>query len=180
MNRARRCLLWTCLGLACHRNAATPGSDDTASPEPADGPPAARERPGDVVTATIPLADGTTLELESLRGRPVVLALAPPAGEDARALATLVSEAAGGHGGEPVVVLVASGDPTAFDALAEDGDGARVIAYDPQGALATRLQVRALPTVFVVDRQGRLVDAWARDITPAEVSAAVATAMAAP
>lgn len=166
------------MATACRRTSPSPPPDDGgAEPVPLHEP-AAREKPGEEVTATIPLADGTTLDLESLRGRPVVLALAAPAGEEAAALAELVAEAATPHGSEPVVVLVASGEPTDFDALAQADDGERVIAYDPQGALAARLQVRALPTVFVVDRSGRLVDAWAHDIDATAVSAAIAQALA--
>ena len=177
MTRLRHCLVVGCLALACHRTPATPPPDDGAGTPAVEREPAARERPGDELTATIPLADGTTLELESLRGRPVVLALAPPVGEDALALAKLVTKAAAPHGAEPVVVLVASGEPTVFDSLAESDGGGRVFAYDPQGALATRLQVRGLPTIFVLDRNGRLVDAWARSIDATAVSDALGRAM---
>ena len=68
--------------------------------------------------------------------------------------------------------------PLILDALAEDSHRQRVVAYDPQGALAARLQVRALPTVFVVDRGGVLVDAWAHDIDATAVSEALAQALA--
>jgi peroxiredoxin len=143
----------------------------TDAPEPAPAPErastaAAPEPPvaaGEPLQATIPLFSGDTTDLHALRGKVVILELSatdrPGWSEAHQHYRELLAEL------EPdrLEVVVVSIDPV-VDPLREDWDvdlPPFVLGWDPQGALALRLGVRALPTTFVLDAQGRIVGATA-------------------
>lgn len=142
---------------------ATPTSDelgDDASDEgqalpdlpllPAE--PANRE-PGDQLELTIPLLGDDPLELASLRGRPVVLDISSAREAGWAATHAFEHEMVEAH--PDLVVLVVSLDADA-DTLTGLPSNLRP-AWDPDGALAARLSLAILPTIFVLDRAGRIV-----------------------
>lgn len=144
--------------------ACRPGSRGSAlPPDPTPGDAAApagegdaREAPGDVLVATIPRLDGGVLQLEALRGAPLVLVLgatADPAFDDVRGS---IESLVGRHAGLRVVVVAMDPTEDVVPRTWPGGPQSVVLGWDPQGALAARLQVRTLPTIFVLDRDGRL------------------------
>jgi peroxiredoxin len=140
----------------------SPAEEPVSPPAREEGDPATRPEPpvaeGEPLEATIPLLSGDTTRLSELRGRVVILELSatdrPGWSEAHRHYRSLV--AAG-----DVEVVAVSADP-APEPLQEDWDTDTppfVLAWDPQGALALRLGVKALPTTFVLDPLGRIVGA---------------------
>lgn len=132
---------------ACHPAA------DTSAPQPvAPGTPDApsRHAAGDEIDANVPLASGDVLPLAGLRGKVVVLELSDAAHRKADVLAdyTRLVET---HG-ERIAVVVVSLDRAGWDTSA----AAYVLGWDPDGALAAKLHAAALPTVLVLDREGRV------------------------
>lgn len=121
----------------------------------------ANKAEGDVLEATIPLVDGESLELASLRGRPVLLEISASweAGwADAHAF---YEELRGEH--EQLAVIVVSADPQdSGESLLELPEGVHA-AWDPAGALAAKFEVATFPTMFVIDASGRIstvVNGW--------------------
>lgn len=105
---------------------------------------------GEVLDANVPLADGGVLALPSLRGKVVILELCDAAHRDAAAEADYTA------------LAQSSGDALAVVMVALDRDGwhddapPHTLGWDPQGALAARLRAAKLPTVLVLDPQGRI------------------------
>ncbi|MEX1362352.1 MAG: hypothetical protein AB1Z98_04455 [Nannocystaceae bacterium] len=114
------------------------------------------ERRGQVLELTVPLLGGGRLELAELRGRAVLLDLGDasnPARDEAQARYRALVER-----DERVVVVSVALDATAEDLPASWQDAPPfVLGWDPQGALAARLQLVMLPTVVLLDTQGRIV-----------------------
>ena len=139
----------------------------------------ANKAEGDVLEATIPLVDGRALELASLRGRPVLVEISASwelGFDEAHALyAELVAE----HGELEVIVVVA--DPPEASAKLDRLPSELTLAWDPAGALAAKLSVATFPTMFVIDREGRIhtvVNGWSdavRDALTTATAAVVAT-----
>jgi hypothetical protein len=181
MRRVRRSLVPAGLGLglvAC-RPTPSPEPPPVDATEDARGPAAKTSR-GERLDADVPLVDGGVMALQDQRGKVVVLAIVLTSSPTFTALSVAVGDAARQHPDLVTAVLVAA-DPNP-DALLHHA-GADVIAgLDPQGALATRLQVRGLPAVFVLDRKGQVVEVWAGegDVAAQQLSAAVDRALAAP
>lgn len=144
-------------------------------PEPLPDPvhaPIDRE-PGELLAATVPLVDGDGLDLTSLRGRVVALELtATWAGRWPETFA-FYSRLLQEHGPDRLAVVVVAMDAERATLSPEPGVRGRGfdLGWDPQGALAARLQVAALPTVVVLDRQGRVAFVQASD--PAGATAAI-------
>lgn len=152
------------------------GGTDVDEPGPAiipDEP--ANKGEGDPLVATIPLATGETLELESLRGRPVLLEISASwevGWDEAHAF---YAELAAAHPELAVIVVAAEVEDRALLELPEG----LARGWDPAGALAAKLTVATFPTMFVLDRDGRItrvVNGWDESVQ-AELSDAV-TALA--
>ncbi|HWB74564.1 MAG TPA: hypothetical protein VG755_06405 [Nannocystaceae bacterium] len=109
-----------------------------------------KHKDGEVLDANVPLADGGVLALPSLRGKVVILELCDAAHRDASAEADYTA------------LAQSSGDALAIVMVALDRDGwhddapPHTLGWDPQGALAARLRAATLPTVLVLDAQGRI------------------------
>jgi hypothetical protein len=114
---------------------------------------------GDEIEATITIAGGGAIQLSSLRGRPVLLEISAswePGFAEAHALyAELIVE----HPELAVIVVLADPDDGALLRI----PSGLTPAWDPAGALAARLSVASFPTMFVIDRSGRIgevVNGW--------------------
>ncbi|PRP90518.1 AhpC/TSA family protein [Enhygromyxa salina] len=139
-----------------------PPSDDGAIEEPSTPIiPAepANHTEGDELEATIPVIGGDSIELSSLRGRPVLLEISAswePGFAEAHALyAELLAE----HGELAVIVVVADPEDAGLSGLPPEF----TLAWDPAGALAAKFSVATFPTMFVIDRGGRIsavVNGW--------------------
>lgn len=109
-----------------------------------------RHAAGEVVDANVPLPDGGVLGLAELRGKLVVLELVDTARRDPAVEADytrVLDEAA-----DRVEIVMVS-----LDAEGWAGDVPPFrLGWDPQGALAARLLVASVPTVMLLDRDGRV------------------------
>jgi hypothetical protein len=118
---------------------------------------------GEELVATIPVVGGDSLELSSLRGRPVLLEISAswePGFAEAHAL---YAELLAAHPELAVVLVVADPADTGLDGLGEQF----ILAWDPAGALAAKLTVATMPTMFVVDRTGQIdvvVNGWNEEV----------------
>ena len=145
------------LGGLCSPAKTTPPVPD---PDPSTAalaivPPAERGEPLD---ATIPLYRAGVARLQDLRGRVVVLELFAP------------SEASWAEAHEPwralqdehaahlaVVTVAVATDQARLVERWDTHPPAHLVGWDPQAALALRLGIAALPTVILLDAQGRVV-----------------------
>ena len=144
--------------LACAPKASPTPATTTPATEPANGGRDAREAPGEVLQAIVPLLDGGTLDLATLRGTPVVLALAATTDESFAPVRVALEDLIARHPeGLAVIVVATDPEPDRVPRTWPGGPGSVHVGWDPQGALATRLQVRTLPTLFVLDADGRVV-----------------------
>jgi hypothetical protein len=143
----------------------TPGEDPAVTDEPSSSQhplipsePANRAT-GDELDATITVPGGGAIELASLRGRPVLLEISA-SGEPGFAEAhRLYAELVAAQPELAVIVVVAEPDDSALVGL----PAGLTAAWDPAGALAAKLSVATFPTMFVLDRSGRiteLVNGW--------------------
>jgi AhpC/TSA family len=166
---------------ACPTRVTTPPSDgdDSVTDIDADSEPIIPAEPanrsnGDELDATIPVIGGDSIELASLRGRPVLLEISAswePGFAEAHGLYVDLLAA---HPDLAVVVVVADPADASLDGL----EDAFILAWDPAGALAAKLTVATMPTMFVVDRSGHIsvvVNGWSDDIR-ATLARAVAAA----
>lgn len=155
---------------ACPARVTTPPSDgvDPMTDIDADSEPIIPAEPanrsnGDELDATIPVIGGDSLELSSLRGRPVLLEISAswePGFAEAHALYV---ELLAAHPELTVVVVVADPADAGLDGLADEF----ILAWDPAGALAAKLTVATMPTMFVIDRSGHIgvvVNGWSDDV----------------
>jgi hypothetical protein len=109
-----------------------------------------RHAKGDVLDVNVPLASGDVLALATLRGKVVVLELSDAVHRDAAALADY-DRLLAAHA-ERLAVIVVSLDKDPWDAP----PSSYAVGWDPDGALAARLQASALPMVLVLDAEGRI------------------------
>lgn len=160
---ARRWLCVLALGLGCR-----PPTARTSEPGAADAPkslPTSRHAAGEVLDANIPLAHGGVLTLTSLRGKVVILELDDAAHRDAAVEADYAALAEGA-GAELAIVMVAL-DPGGW----HDDAPPHLLGWDPQGALAAKLHAAALPTVLVLDAEGRIAHQYGGARTPGHAEA---------
>lgn len=144
---------------ACTR----PESSTTPPPDPGPTPPAdilapIRNTPGERLDLVVPLPGGDALPLAQLRGRVVVLELTSAAAPGWPETFAFYNRLLREHGPDRLAVIVVSVDPERA-ALSPEPDlraHGFELGWDPQGALAARLQAVALPTVVVLDRDGRI------------------------
>jgi hypothetical protein len=169
---------------ACRPPLTTPGedvqadADDTNEPNGPNGPiiPAepANRSSGDELDATIPVVGGDALELSSLRGRPVLLEISAswePGFAEAHAL---YAELLAAHPELAVVLVIADPVDASLDGLADEF----ILAWDPAGALAAKLTVATMPTMFVIDRSGQIdvvVNGWSDEVRDTLARAVAAT-----
>lgn len=162
-----RRLLWSVLLLAACRTTpvATPVPVD---PGPPDAPPDPLTHPlnrqnGELLEATVPLIDGAGLPLGDLRGRVVVLELTATWSARWPETFAFYTRMLQQHGPDRLAVVVVAMDNERAALSPEPGVRGRGFdfGWDPQGALAARLQIAALPTVVVLDRHGRVAFAQA-------------------
>ena len=158
----RRALLWSALLLAACRTSpvATPVVVDPVTPDAPPDPslhPLNRET-GELLEATVPLVDGDGLPLGDLRGRVVVLELTATYADRWPESFAFYTRLLQQHGPDRLAVVVVALDSERAALSPEPGVRGRGfdLGWDPQGALAARLQVAALPTVVVLDRSGRV------------------------
>jgi len=146
------------LALGCRPVSPTPPAPSPS--KPAIARPPSRHAQGERIDVNVPLQDGGVLALAELRGKLVVLELVDRSHRDPvaeRDYAGLVAEAAG----EIEIVMVTL-----------DGDGwggdvpPFVLGWDPQGALAARLHAASMPTVLLLDREGRVATQYSGARTP--------------
>jgi thiamine biosynthesis lipoprotein len=103
-------------------------------------------------------AGGTPLELSSLRGRVVLLDIFASWCEPCREAMAFYAELLAQHPGEGVDLVAVSVDENA-DALRRFLSRVRVpgrVLHDPSATAAQALGVTALPTLLVLDREGRI------------------------
>lgn len=132
---------------------------------------------GDQLDATIPVIGGGSLELSSLRGRPVLLEISASWELGFVEAHALYAELLAAHPELAVIVVVADPQDAGLDGL----EPSFTLAWDPAGALAAKLSVADLPTMFVLDREGRIhyVDNGWDELVAASISDAVAQVAAA-
>lgn len=146
---------------ACQTAPRKPGPAQTPeAPAPLPDPvhaPVNRE-PGELLEATVPLVDGDGLPLGDLRGRVVVLELTATYADRWPESFAFYTRLLQQHGPDRLAVVVVALDSERAALSPEPGVRGRGfdLGWDPQGALAARLQVAALPTVVVLDRNGRV------------------------
>lgn len=154
--------------LACARPQTAP------APAPAPEEPLAPDAPirhatGELLDLTVPLAGGHALPLTDLRGRVVVVELTSAALPSWPATFAFYNDLLRHHGADRLAVIVVAVDPERAT-LSPEPELRRhgfELGWDPQGALAARLQAAALPTVLVLDQAGRIVHASGGDPNPA-------------
>lgn len=125
---------------------------------PGAGPSALSRRVGQVLELSVPLVGGGQQPLAELRGRPVLLELADAGVHERDAAQQRWRALVEGKGGTVAVVCVAmDADANALPASWIDDPPPFVLGWDPQGAIAARLQARVLPTVVLLDASGKIV-----------------------
>ena len=155
--------------------ACAPGGTGSQSTDPgaAAGPPSALAgRVGEALELSVPLVGGGRVELAELRGRPVLLELSDATVAD-RDAAQDRYRALVEQRGDAVVVITVALDAEAADLPAAwtDAQPPFVLGWDPQGALAARLQLVTLPTVVLLDEQGHIVAVYEGE-SPSEAALA--------
>lgn len=113
---------------------------------------------GDAVEVTVPLYRDGLIRTEDLRDKVVVLDVFSPDEADWSTEHLAWRSLQEDHPETLVVVTVATAsDDTNLVATWDADPPTYLVGWDPQGALALRLGVEALPTVLVLDPQGRVV-----------------------
>lgn len=155
------CALLLSALVACQTSPSRPGAvlgpePPAPLPDPAHAP--VNREPGELLDATIPLLDGAGLPLAQLRGRVVVLELTATWAERWAEAYPFYTRLLQQHGPERLAVVVIAMDSERATLSPEPGlrGPGFDLGWDPQGALAARLQAAALPTVVILDRQGRI------------------------
>jgi hypothetical protein len=166
---------------ACPARVTTSPDDATDPPTDttSDGPPIIPAEPanrssGDELDATIPVVGGDSLELSSLRGRPVLLEISASWELGFAEAHQLYTELLAAHPELVVVLVVADPVDASLDGLGDEF----ILAWDPAGALAAKLTVATMPTMFVIDRSGHIsvvVNGWSDEVRDT-LTRAVATA----
>ena len=110
---------------------------------------------------TLTTLDGKNMPLSSLRGKPVIVNFwatwCPPCRAEMPELEKLWQDY---HRGDVMLLGVDQGEsPGAVERFAREVVGVTFpLLLDPRLEVATRYGVRALPTTFFIDRQGRIQD----------------------
>ena len=141
-------LLLALVGVA----ACKPAADTSTAKPTAPGRPGtpSRHANGEQLDANVPLASGDVIALAALRGKVVLLELSDAGHRNADVLADY-ARLVETHG-ERVAIIVVTLDAAGWDSAAAVYE----LGWDPDGALAAKLHAAALPTVLVLDREGRV------------------------
>lgn len=132
------------------------GGAGTRAPNPEAS--ALAGRVGQVLELSVPLVGGGQRGLAELRGKAVLLELADASEPDREAVQRRWRALVEQRGDAVAVVCVAmDADASALPASWTEDPPAFVLGWDPQGAVAARLQLRVLPTVVLLDAEGRIV-----------------------
>jgi hypothetical protein len=118
---------------------------------------------GDELDAMIPVVGGESLELSSLRGRPVLLEISASWELGFAEAHLLYAELLAKHPELAVVLVVTDPADASLDGLSDEF----ILAWDPAGALAAKLTVATMPTMFVIDRSGHIsvvVNGWSDEV----------------
>ncbi len=152
-------LLLTVSIFGCRPPPTAPPEVADATDRAAESTPLEPETPtnraaGEQLELVVPLYTGGALDLGTLRGRVVLLEISTT-DDEAWAPAHLHhARLTDAHGdGLAVVVIANDADPSALE---DSAMGPFVLGWDPQGALAARLQLAGFPTYLVLDREGRI------------------------
>ena len=134
------------------------GAGGEPPPDESRPPSALSGRVGEVLELSIPLLEGGVRDLAELRGQPVLLEMAD-AGSPQREPAQARYRALVEQEPDGLVVVSVALDPRtdALPAAWTDDRPPFVLGWDPQGALAARLQLATLPTVVLLDDAGAIV-----------------------
>ena len=133
---------------------------------------------------TVQRPDGSSVQLSSLRGKVVVVDFwatwCPPCREEMPYLVKAVQE----HEGQGVTMLALSNDDLDDQAEVVGSFLKAFPELSPYAAFGTpavsaSYLVRALPTMYVLDRQGRVVAAWQGQATEAQIREWLSQALAA-
>jgi peroxiredoxin len=143
--------------LACRP---APGSADTpdSTAGAADDSIIGTERSVEVVELSVPLFGGGAVELERFRGRAVVLEVSASYADGWAELHEHYARLLDAHENDLSVIAVSLDMEPSQLASWERDPPPFTLGWDPQGALAARLGVTRFPTVFVLDRDGVLVE----------------------
>jgi len=153
--------------LACGPRAGD-GGEGTKAPEPA--PSALAGRVGQVLELSVPLVGGGQRGLGELRGKAVLLELADASEPERDAVQRRWRALVEQRGDAVAVVCVAmDADANALPASWIEDPPPFVLGWDPQAAVAARLQVRVLPTVVLLDASGKIVGVYEGEV-PDEVA----------
>lgn len=169
-------LLAACPNTQTRSNDPLPPEPPAPLPDPVHAP--VNREPGELLEATVPLVDGDGLALASLRGRVVALELTATWSERWPETYPFYARLLQQHGAERLAVVVVAMDSERATLSPEPGvrGPGFDLGWDPQGALAARLQVAALPTVVVLDREGRI--AFVQGAAPAGATRSIEDAIA--
>ncbi len=142
-----------------------PRANTSATPAPAEAEPdplpdlpvlpetAANREAGQQLDLTIPLLGAEAIDLASLRGRPVVLDISASWEAGWTETHALEFELATQHPELAVIIVAAEPDARSLANLPIE----LMSAWDPAGALAAKLSVAIFPTLFVLDREGKIL-----------------------
>jgi hypothetical protein len=176
MSRTSIALLGAFL-LGCPAQSSTTPNDvpvatDEGTADPLLPSEPANRAAGDELEATITIAGGEAMQLSSLRGRPVLLEISASWESGFVEAHDLYAELLAAHPELAVIVVLAEPDDGALLGL----PSGVTPAWDPAGALAAKLAVATFPTMFVIDRSGRIsavVNGWSEAVRE-QLRAAVA------
>ena len=129
--------------------------DDTAfDPGPLEPATPANKGEGEQLDMLIPGVESRAINLADLRGKTVVLAISST---DQDRFDALLSWLEGVQAVDPQtrasILVLSDPEATALDEVMSP----IALGWDPQGAVAARLSVARLPTIFVIDAQGSIV-----------------------
>lgn len=137
--------------------------DASAMPDPQAAPTNLSR--GEQLDLTIPLIDGAALPLASLRGKLVIIELSATWSETWAwtEAYSLYNELLRAHGEDRLAVVLVALDRERGALSPEPGTRAAgfELGWDPQGALAARLQVAAFPAIILLDPEGAVIHAEA-------------------
>ena len=148
-------MIWIA-SIGCARTEApkAPTTDSIHRPDAFESDSKAKIRweAGEVVDLKIPLVDGIILDLHELRGRQVIIELSDQNRSQIEQAQMWFRSAARGREQELMVVQVVVDDtwipPVDIPNLR--------YSWDPDGAIAASLRSKIIPTLILIDKQGRL------------------------
>ncbi|HFE47326.1 MAG TPA: redoxin domain-containing protein [Nannocystis exedens] len=161
---------------------AVPSDPDlsAALPDP-ERQPTNRET-GEVLALTIPRIGGDSLDLRDLRGKVVIIELSATWAPNWWMHYGFYNDLLGKHGPDQLAIILVAMD-SQREAISLEPELRRPgfeLSWDPQGALAAQLQAAAVPTVLILDRAGRIALIEAAQMSPQQISDALAPMLAQP